>query len=102
MTTRLEQRLTRLEALDELERRAPATQAELAEQRHFIAEICRAFPVETPPGESLLMRLVRSVGTYRELYEIFERKAPSCPLSAQIVSLADQWNEHDRDAATLH
>ena len=68
MTTRLEQRLSRLEAIDALEQRAPATQAELAGARAFVREIIAAFPPPVElPHESLMMQLVASIAEHGEL-----------------------------------
>jgi len=94
--TRLEQRLSRLEAIDAIERRAPTTQAELAEARAFIQEIVAAFPPPEPmPHESLMQRLVVSIGTHDELREVFERRADFCPLSVELTKRAARWTAHD-------
>ena len=57
-------------------------------------------PAVDAPGESLMQRLAIAIGTHAELAEVFERRAPTCPLSAELVSRAQRWIDHDR--GTLH
>jgi len=96
MTIRIRQRLSRLEALDALEQRAPATQAELAEARQFVREIIAAFPPPAElPGESLMTQLTASIAEHDELRDAFKRRAAFCPLSVELITRATRWIEHD-------